>query len=135
MSRSPYDPTPDFHPEPWENQAACTSEDPEMFFREDRDSTDKAKTVCASCPVTSECLMKGMVEGYGIFGGLTADDRRLLRTAKTAAAIAGRRTAIKQLHAQGFNDREIGDALGITRQTVQGLRSGLGLLANSHARA
>ena len=135
MTRSPYDPTPAFYPEPWEDKAACLKEDPDLFFREDQASIDKAKAVCAGCPAANDCLLKGMLESHGIFGGLTADERKALRNSKTVHAVSERRAAISQLHSRGLNDREIGDALGITRQAVQSLRAGLGLVANTHVRA
>ena len=41
----------------------------------------RAKAVCASCPVRVECLEHAIAvdERYGIWGGLTQDERRLLR--------------------------------------------------------
>lgn len=44
----------------------------ERLVREQR-----AKAVCAACPVTSECLESAMAsdERYGVWGGLTFDER------------------------------------------------------------
>ena len=41
----------------------------------------RAKSVCASCPVQSECLEYAVSvdERYGIWGGLNQDERRFLR--------------------------------------------------------
>ena len=43
----------------------------------------RAKMVCASCPVRVECLDHAIAfdERYGIWGGLTQDERRLGRSA------------------------------------------------------
>lgn len=41
--------------------------------------TDFAKTVCMDCPVQDQCLELGMRPDnirWGIFGGLTSDERR-----------------------------------------------------------
>lgn len=39
----------------------------------------RAKTVCASCPVRVQCLQHAVAcdERYGVWGGLTHDERRL----------------------------------------------------------
>ena len=41
----------------------------------------RAKSVCAACPVRTECLEHAVEvdERYGIWGGLNQDERRLLR--------------------------------------------------------
>ena len=41
----------------------------------------RAKSVCAACPVRVECLQHALAvdERYGIWGGLTHDERRVLR--------------------------------------------------------
>lgn len=38
---------------------------------------NQAKRICATCPVASECLDHALVVGerYGIWGGLTPDER------------------------------------------------------------
>lgn len=72
----------------WRERAACRTADPELFFptatapgaaaqRRNRE----AKAICGRCPVLAECLSWAMTEGldYGVFGGLTADERRALR--------------------------------------------------------
>lgn len=54
-----------------------------------------AKRVCASCPVKDECLAVALTYGedYGIWGGLTAAERRDLNrsTQNTAPAIPAER--------------------------------------------
>lgn len=61
---------PDFYPPTW------TERKRERLARERR-----AKTVCAACPVQSECLRHAVAvdERYGVWGGLTADERKLWR--------------------------------------------------------
>lgn len=56
-----------------------------------------AKRVCASCPVKDECLTVALTYGedYGIWGGLTAAERRDLACttqAKTAPASSAERS-------------------------------------------
>jgi len=69
----------------WQHRAACRNVDPELFFPLNEDPNGgpilAAKAVCAGCPVTDECLRFALTHGLddGVFGGLTADERRALR--------------------------------------------------------
>lgn len=50
-----------------------------LFFSEDSAKRiAKAKSICASCAMTSECLERGRGVEFGIFGGLTAKERLAL---------------------------------------------------------
>lgn len=68
----------------WQLRGACRREDSTLFFhpegergssREARDAA--AKLVCASCPVTRECLEYALAtrEPYGVWGGLSETER------------------------------------------------------------
>ncbi len=75
----------------WRDYAACLTIGPEPFFPEpgQSDLTRAAKRICASCPVTRECLNFAFLIGAdsGIFGGTTAEERRvLLRRNRRAVA-------------------------------------------------
>jgi len=76
--------TAPFDPRPWQDDALCKETDPELFFPDTGGSTRAAKAVCMRCPVRVECLLDAMQrkERYGIFGGLTENERRKL--AKTS---------------------------------------------------
>lgn len=59
---------------------------PDIFYPEGPDHVRKydertAKSICAACPVRELCLDYALVakEEWGIFGGLTPQERRLLR--------------------------------------------------------
>ncbi|WP_122819890.1 WhiB family transcriptional regulator [Varibaculum vaginae] len=71
----------------WQYQGACRDLDTEQFFhpegerggtRKRRD--DAAKAICAQCPVITECREYALAaqEPYGIWGGLTMEERREL---------------------------------------------------------
>lgn len=67
----------------WRERAACLGADPYLFFAEGRHAhvdDAEAKAFCATCPVRNECLADALEnrEDYGIFGGLTADERKPL---------------------------------------------------------
>ncbi|TFD74705.1 WhiB family transcriptional regulator [Cryobacterium fucosi] len=75
-----------FDMEPWEADAACVGQDPDVFFT---GSDEKAAVaVCASCPVRAECLALALRKGFefGVFGGYTATQRKTMRRKKGASA-------------------------------------------------
>lgn len=70
----------------WRRRAACQGKDPELFFPVGSagpalTQIAEAKKICARCPVLRACLVFAMATGqeYGIWGGLTEDERRQLR--------------------------------------------------------
>lgn len=65
-------------------QAACASEDPDLFFHEISSLTVKrAKAVCMQCPVRLPCLEEALANRsvQGIWGGTTDKERRRMRKA------------------------------------------------------
>ena len=70
----------------WRESAACRSYDSEFFFpigKTGRATAEiqRAKAVCAACPVRAECLANALEthQDYGIWGGCDEDERRALR--------------------------------------------------------
>jgi WhiB family redox-sensing transcriptional regulator len=70
----------------WRDRAGCLGQDPELFFPLGStgpalDQANRAKSVCAGCLVRGECLEYALVtnQDAGVWGGLTEDERRLLR--------------------------------------------------------
>jgi WhiB family redox-sensing transcriptional regulator len=70
----------------WYDRASCRDEDPELFFPIGTAGSaltqiESAKDICRRCPVMTECLAWALSSGQdaGIWGGLTEDERRLLR--------------------------------------------------------
>jgi len=68
----------------WQDAAACRGTDVVLFFGPDGERQPereirerKAKAMCASCPVRSECLDYAISrpEKYGTWGGLNEDER------------------------------------------------------------
>ncbi|MGH3921683.1 MAG: WhiB family transcriptional regulator [Pseudonocardiaceae bacterium] len=74
----------------WRDRAACRDMDSELFFPIGTtgpalDQAERAKAVCAGCPVSSQCLEFAMSTGQnGVWGGLTEDERRALRRRRNA---------------------------------------------------
>ena len=74
---------------PWQTRGACNRvKDPDIFFaqsipspEERRKRIQEAKDICRTCPVIDVCLQHALDnnEEYGIWGGLSEDERRNLR--------------------------------------------------------
>lgn len=70
----------------WRSKAACRDKDPELFFHVGNTSAayqqvEEAKTVCNNCSVVKDCLKCAIEhnEDYGVWGGLSEDERRSLK--------------------------------------------------------
>ena len=76
----------------WQDQALCAQVDPEIMYPEKGVSARPAKRICASCPVKAECLSYALDhdERFGVWGGTTEHERRLLRRPATTAPGADR---------------------------------------------
>ena len=65
--------------EDWAANAACKGETPDALFVRGAEQ-NKAKQVCAGCPVRTECLAEALdnqIE-WGVWGGMTERERRAL---------------------------------------------------------
>jgi WhiB family redox-sensing transcriptional regulator len=68
--------------EKWMESAVCATADPEEWFPEKGSSSQKAKNICATCPVIDECLQFALDnEEAGIWGGTSSRERRRMRRA------------------------------------------------------
>ncbi len=63
----------------WKRRALCLGVGPELFFPQKGDPTSIPKQVCNHCPVKLECLRMGIYQGYGIWGGTSERERRIMR--------------------------------------------------------
>jgi WhiB family transcriptional regulator, redox-sensing transcriptional regulator len=76
-------------PPAWRDRAACLEEDPERFFPIGTagpalERIAEAKAVCRSCKVVAQCLAYALEthQDYGVWGGLSEDERRALRRSR-----------------------------------------------------
>jgi WhiB family redox-sensing transcriptional regulator len=63
----------------WASRGACRTTDPDSLFVQGA-AQNRAKTVCMSCPVRTECLADALdnrIE-FGVWGGMTERERRAL---------------------------------------------------------
>ena len=63
----------------WASRGACRTADPDSLFVQGA-AQNRAKAVCMSCPVRTECLADALdnrIE-FGVWGGMTERERRAL---------------------------------------------------------
>lgn len=74
----------------WMAEAACRGKDTALFYPASGDhaSAERAKAVCAGCPVREACLDYAVVNAdpFGIWGGLAESGRRRLRRVRRIEA-------------------------------------------------
>ncbi|MGV9884503.1 WhiB family transcriptional regulator [Streptomyces sp. NPDC003006] len=72
---------------PWHTEAVCRRDEAGLFFAPSKEPTaarlsreEAAKRVCARCPVMVDCREHALLqpEPYGVWGGLTAAERRVV---------------------------------------------------------
>nr|WSX54535.1 WhiB family transcriptional regulator [Streptomyces sp. NBC_00974] len=72
---------------PWHADAVCRRDEAGLFFAPSKEPTAarlsreaSAKRVCARCPVMVACREHALIqpEPYGVWGGLTAAERRVV---------------------------------------------------------
>lgn len=87
----------------WWTRAACQSADPELFFPISQSGPAsgqiaQAKAVCARCAVQDHCLRYALAADpvHGVWGGMSEEERRLLRRREQKARTrAERRTSFR----------------------------------------
>lgn len=76
----------------WQEQGACREASPDIFFHPEAERgqsrarrVQRAKAICATCPVLDRCREHALAvrEPYGVWGGLTEDEREAVYRAET----------------------------------------------------
>jgi WhiB family redox-sensing transcriptional regulator len=62
----------------WMNEGNCRLHPPATFFPSDGVGVDRARKICASCPVTEPCLEYALIHRieHGVWGGHSERSRR-----------------------------------------------------------
>jgi WhiB family transcriptional regulator, redox-sensing transcriptional regulator len=74
----------------WRQWGRCAETDPDEFFPEKGSTTRHAKRICAGCEVRTQCLDYALEadERFGIWGGTSERERRLIRRERAAEGAA-----------------------------------------------
>ena len=82
----------------WQLAGSCRGEDPDIFFHPEGERgaiklarDNAAKAICGRCPVVKECATHALTvrEPYGVWGGMTEDERDLILSGRRTATPAG----------------------------------------------
>jgi WhiB family redox-sensing transcriptional regulator len=76
------------HADDWMLRAACNGVPPDLFFSDVREEIDRAKAICATCPVRADCdeYAQMIRPAYGVWAGFDATERRNLKRRRVRAA-------------------------------------------------
>lgn len=87
----------------WRHRAACRNEDPELFFPVGNTGPallwiEDAKRICNQrCPVRDACLLWALDHAeFGVYGGMSEDERKALKLRTVRANQRARERARKQ---------------------------------------
>ena len=79
----------------WQLRGSCRAADPDLFFHPEGERGPRkaardaaAKSICARCPVLASCRRHalGVREPYGVWGGLTEEEREAIHAAVPLAS-------------------------------------------------
>ena len=75
----------------WQLDGLCTQTDPDLFFPVNAAQQKAATKICAECPVRILCANFAIQtnQEFGVWGGLTEEDRKQLRSKKNSRAGIG----------------------------------------------
>ena len=104
----------------WRELAACRGIDLGVFFPERGESAERARRVCAACPVRQPCLDYAITNriSHGIWGGLSERERRALRSGWVRNTRRERDRAVMAAGAAGYTAAAIGRSFGLSRTSV-----------------
>ncbi len=75
----------------WRDRGLCAEADPDFWFPPEKTSPMGAQRECCRCPVMTECLEYALTNPgkaeYGVWGGLSERERRLLQDRPAPAVI------------------------------------------------
>lgn len=92
--------------------------DPDMWFSEDAEKVREAKHACDSCPTREECAVLGEDEEFGIWGGMTPEDRRASKRFRLLLLEEQVNARIRRMQAEGASISAMARELGIPRKTL-----------------
>ncbi|MEU5660144.1 WhiB family transcriptional regulator [Streptomyces sp. NPDC047737] len=108
----------------WRLLSACRDEDPELFFPTTAEDREKAKRVCAGCPVVLQCrdLAANFQAPSGVWGGIErVDTKRSYGASQMTAAqdvLLNRRAELDAAVGEGLTPAEIALRLRTNVQTI-----------------
>jgi WhiB family redox-sensing transcriptional regulator len=75
----------------WMGDGNCRNHPPSVFFPSDGVGVDRARTICATCPVSAPCLEYALANriDHGVWGGTSERERRrILKRRRLSISLA-----------------------------------------------
>jgi WhiB family redox-sensing transcriptional regulator len=74
--------------ENWAARSSCKKNMQDAFFSKGAANVERAKQVCANCPVRTECLAEALDKQipWGVWGGMSERERRALLRRRPASS-------------------------------------------------
>jgi WhiB family redox-sensing transcriptional regulator len=92
----------------WTQSAECAKPNQPLMFPDEGDAVgiEQARDVCNACPVRQQCLSEALDrnESHGMWGGMTAAERRVIRRKAARIPNADRATAMDVAARPGHQD-------------------------------
>ncbi|THA41781.1 WhiB family transcriptional regulator [Streptomyces sp. A1547] len=91
---------------------------PESWFSETASDVAQAKEACSFCPVRTECAELGEDEEFGIWGGLSPDDRIATKRFRLTLLEETINSRIRIMQEEGTSISAMARELGLPRKTL-----------------
>ncbi|MBT2541358.1 WhiB family transcriptional regulator [Streptomyces sp. ISL-44] len=91
---------------------------PDSWFSESAEELTEAKEACGFCPVRAECAELGRDEEFGIWGGLSREDRIAAKRFRVIMLEELVTSKIRSMHSRGESISAMARELGIPRKTL-----------------
>ena len=92
--------------------------DPDLFFSEKAEDITQAKEACGFCPVRAECAELGKNEEFGVWGGMTPDERRSAQRFLLILLEEQNNAQIRRMRSEGVSISAMARELGMPRKTL-----------------
>lgn len=92
--------------------------DPDLWFSERAEDIAQAKEACGFCPVRTECAELGKNEEFGVWGGMTPEERRSAQRFLLILLEEQNNAHIRRMHREGTSISAMARELSMPRKTL-----------------
>lgn len=103
--------------------------DPDLWFSEKAEEIAQTKEACGFCPVKAECGELGEDEEFGVWGGMTPEDRRAAKRFHLLMVEEWTNSKINSMRDEGLSISAMARELSMPRKTLADRLRRLALMA------
>lgn len=112
-------------PDSWYELAACAGMPGDTFYADRPTEMQRAKDICATCPVITEC--RNAADAFGVWGGMTPGERAGGPALKNKERTAFDAKEYYYLRDRGLTNAQIANLFGMHLSTLTTTARRLGL--------